>query len=53
MNEDNMKKFEKKHEDDTTLLSFWKNIQKGYAYFETNNSLPSVSVLNNGEYSFK
>ena len=30
MNEANMNLFEKKHGDDTKLVSFWKNIQKGY-----------------------
>jgi murein L,D-transpeptidase YafK len=53
MNDENMKKFEKKYDDDVKLVAFWKNIRKGYAHFETNKTLPSVSVLNNGEYSIK
>lgn len=52
MNEGNMKKFEKKY-DDSKLISFWKNIQIGYEYFETHKALPGILVLNNGEYSVK
>lgn len=53
MDEPNMKAYEKKYKDDPAMVSFWKNIQKGYAYFEASNSLPSVSVMNTGLYSFK
>lgn len=52
MNPDKVKKFGEKYTGNTKLLSFWKNIQTGYDYFEKNRMLPSVSVLNNGEYRF-
>lgn len=38
---------------DPDLSSFWKNIQTGYAFFEEKRTLPVVSVLPSGEYSFK
>jgi len=53
MNDANMKLFGEKYKTDIKLVAFWKNIQKGFDYFEENNSLPAVSVLNNGEYSVK
>ncbi|MBI3501165.1 MAG: L,D-transpeptidase family protein [Bacteroidetes bacterium] len=49
MSEENMKLYGEKY---PQHLAFWKNIQKGYAYFESAKTLPSVKVLNNGEYSF-
>ena len=53
MNEANMKSYEEKYKDDAKLISFWKNIQKGFEYFEKNKSLPTISVLNIGEYSIR
>lgn len=35
------------------LMPFWKNIQKGFAFFEEKYMLPVVSVLPSGEYSFR
>ncbi len=49
MNESEMLPLEKA---DPDLASFWKNIQKGYLYFEEKHTLPSISVLPSGEYSF-
>lgn len=34
------------------LLAFWKNIQKGYDYFQRNKTLPKISVLPSGVYQF-
>jgi len=53
MKDANMKSYEEKYKDDATIISFWKNIKKGYDYFETNKALSLISVLNNGEYSIK
>lgn len=38
---------------DSSLLPFWKILQIGYAFFEEKKTLPAVSVLPSGEYSFK
>ena len=35
------------------LESFWKEIQKGYDYFELNNLLPQMIIDNKGNYLFK
>ena len=48
-----MKYLEKEYKDNPKLIYFWKNIQKGYEYFEKNKILPAISVLSNGEYSVK
>lgn len=53
MDDEGMQYLEKKFKDEIKLLAFWKNIQLGYNYFEEHKSLPSVSVLNNGDYSIK
>ena len=53
MNDENMKSYEKKYSDAAGIVSFWKNIQKGYEHFQENKTIPSVSVLNNGEYLVK
>ena len=50
MNESNMKSYEGKYKDISKLVSFWKNIRKGYDYFESDKALPLIKVLNNGEY---
>lgn len=50
MNEGEMKSLEKVN---TSLIPFWKNLRKGYLYFEEKRLLPQVSVLPRGEYSFK
>lgn len=49
----NMNSYGEKYKEEPAMVSFWKNIQKGYEYFEKNKALSSVLVLNNGEYSFK
>ena len=51
MNETSMKSLEMQYAD-PKLHSFWKNIQKGYAFFEEKKILPVVSVERSGEYSF-
>jgi len=53
MNEEGMKFLEANYKTDLKLISFWKNIQKGYEYFEKNKSLPQVSVLSDGNYAVK
>jgi len=44
---------EKEFEGTPKHIAFWKNIQPGYEYFETNQTLPAISVSGKGEYSFK
>ncbi|MBI4932213.1 MAG: L,D-transpeptidase family protein [Bacteroidetes bacterium] len=53
MNETNMKSYEEKYKEDSVMISFWKNIQKGFDHFENNKMLPAVSVQKSGEYIFK
>jgi murein L,D-transpeptidase YafK len=53
MDENGMKYLEKDYQDNPKLISFWKNIEKGYEYFEKNKSLPQISVLPDGEYAVK
>lgn len=48
-----MKYLEEEFESDTKLISFWKNIQKGFDYFEKNKNLAEISVLKSGEYLFQ
>lgn len=31
---------------------FWKNLKKGYDYFETNKKLPEINVSEDGDYNF-
>ena len=52
MNGENMKTYEEKYKDNTKLIAFWKNIQKGYDSFEHTHKLRSVKVNSSGEYSF-
>lgn len=33
-----------------SVLMLWKSLQKGYVYFNKTNTLPTINVLNNGEY---
>ena len=53
MNATGMKSLETQFSDKTSLIAFWKNIRIGYDFFEEKHSLPTVSVLSSGEYSFK
>lgn len=46
-------KWLKENDKDTTKMPFWKNLQTGYNYFETNKTLPKVSVDTKGDYTFK
>lgn len=50
MNEEGMKLLETEYATEPSLISFWKNIQKGYEYFEKNKTLPPVSVQKDGSY---
>ena len=35
---------------DSDLLTFWKNLEQGFSYFEKHRRLPVISVTNNGKY---
>lgn len=50
MNDRDVLALEKENPD---FAPFWKNIQRGYRYFEERHTLPAISVLPSGEYSFK
>ena len=52
MNETNMKSYSGDYKDNPKLVSFWKNIQKGYLAFEEGHVLPVAKVSANGDYSF-
>lgn len=53
MNNAEMKSLETEYAENPELISFWKNIRKGYLLFDEKHALPSVSVLPSGEYAFK
>ena len=48
-----MSTLKSKYSEDNKLLNFWKNLKKGYDYFENKKFLPQVTVNSKGEYSFK
>jgi murein L,D-transpeptidase YafK len=52
MNNEGMKSLETGFSGNPKLISFWKNIQKGYQYFEEKKAIPSVSVDQSGKYLF-
>ncbi|MBX9851755.1 MAG: L,D-transpeptidase family protein [Cytophagaceae bacterium] len=52
LDEENMKELEQKHSDDKSLTDFWRNIKTGYDWFETNKSLPEITVSRQGKYLF-
>lgn len=52
MDEKGMSYLEKEFKDYSALIAFWKNIQKGYTFFEKDHKLPSVKVNASGEYIF-
>ena len=41
------------HKSRTNMLIFWQNIKEGYTYFETNKTLPKVTVNTKGAYLFQ
>ncbi|MCD2259667.1 L,D-transpeptidase family protein [Psychroserpens luteolus] len=53
LNEDNYEK----HIKDTSISGnhskFWTNLKEGYAYFETNRTVPTIEVSEEGHYIFK
>jgi murein L,D-transpeptidase YafK len=51
MDENGMKYLEAGYKANPGLISFWKNIQKGFEYFEKKKMLPGISVLKDGTYS--
>ena len=52
MNAAGMKSLEDGFTASSGLILFWKNLQKGYQYFEEKRELPRVSVDKSGTYSF-
>jgi murein L,D-transpeptidase YafK len=53
MNDWEMKNLETQYSTNPKMISFWKNIQIGYTFFEEKHILPSVSVLPSGLYFIK
>ena len=53
MDENGMKFLESSYKSYPKLISFWRDIQIGYEYFEKNKSLPLVTVQPDGAYAFK
>ncbi len=45
----NWEKLNKDFENDTQKINFWKELQAGYNYFESNHTLPNIKVLK-GKY---
>jgi murein L,D-transpeptidase YafK len=52
MNAFGMQWLESQYAGHSNLISFWKNLQKGYQYFEEKNEVPSVIVEKSGLYAF-
>ena len=50
MNDAGMKALEAEYAGNPTLISFWKNIQNGYAFFEEKKEIPAISISQSGEY---
>lgn len=48
-----MKYLEKEFSTQHSLLSFWRNLEEGFYYFEKEKIVPQVSVNKSGRYSFK
>jgi murein L,D-transpeptidase YafK len=52
LNPENFGELKKEHKENKSLLSFWENIKTGYRYFETNKTLPKITVSTSGKYVF-
>jgi murein L,D-transpeptidase YafK len=52
MNEPNFKITEQHYSQDTSLISFWKNIKAGYDIFENTHQVPHITVSSKGHYVF-
>jgi murein L,D-transpeptidase YafK len=52
LNASGMKWLEVQYAGNSNLISFWKNLQKGYQYFEDKNEVPSVIVEKSGLDTF-
>lgn len=50
MDGENWDNLEKKFPELSRHVEFWKNLQPGYKYFETNKSLPKITVATDGKY---
>ena len=47
----NLRWLEETFAPDPDLLAFWRNLQRGYAFFEETRRVPWVTVASNGEYA--
>ena len=52
MSNENFASLKKQYAQLPDLITFWGNIKTGYDYFDNNKSIPSITVLSNGYYSF-
>lgn len=52
MDQGGMKTLEAQYSGNSQMLLFWRNIQKGYQFFESTHTLPLVAILPTGEYEF-
>jgi murein L,D-transpeptidase YafK len=41
-----------KYEEDESMITFWKNLEEGYLYFEKYKTIPNIVVDQEGVYSF-
>jgi len=53
MDDNSLISLRKKNSDNVSLVNFWNNISDGYAYFEKNKKLPTITVNKQGLYEFK
>ena len=53
MDSSGMKYLLKEYSKQQSLLSFWKNLQQGFDFFEKEKRVPEVTINKTGSYSFK
>jgi len=53
LNQINLNLLKKEYANNRSLVEFWQNLKTGYDFFETNKTLPKISVNSQGKYLFK
>jgi murein L,D-transpeptidase YafK len=53
LNDENYNTLIADHKSNKTLTNFWQNLHTGYQYFETNKTIPKITLSADGKYVFK
>jgi len=53
LSEENMEKLAAEYDFDPNLITFWKNLKKGYDHFEKTKTVPKVTVTRTGTYKYQ